>query len=117
MKKMIVLALMITTTIVFAQKKTNGTIYLDHPAIKVIEDMTKAMVAGDDKKVASYLTNDFKSYNGVTTNKNDKGQDKTQFLKNVGLWKEEFAYFSITTTPGTYPDALEYKKDNDKDDV
>lgn len=117
MKKVIVLALMITTSIVFAQKKTNGTIYLDHPAIKVIEEMTKAMVKGDDKKVATYLADDFKSYNGVSVNKNDKGQDKAQFLKNIGFWKEEFDYFSITTTPGTYPDALEYKKDNDKDDV
>ncbi len=118
MKTMITLVLIITTSIVFAQKKaTNGTIYIDHPAIKVIEEMTKAMVAGDEKKVATYLADDFKSYNGVSVNKNDKGQDKAAFLKNVGFWKEAFDYFSITTTTGTYPDALEYKKDNDKDEV
>lgn len=117
MKTMITLVLMITSSIVFAQKKTNGTIYIDHPSIKVIEEMTKAMVAGDEKKVATYLADDFKAFNGVSVNKNDKGQDKAQFLKSVGFWKAEFDYLSITNSPGAYPDALEYKKDNDKDEV
>mgnify|MGYP003673599548 CR=1 FL=1 len=50
----------------YAQKKTNGTVYIDHPAIKVIDAMTEAFVKGDSTKVASYLADDFKSYNGVT---------------------------------------------------
>ena len=40
----------------YAQKKTNGTVYIDHPAITVVEAMTKAYVSGDSTKVASYLT-------------------------------------------------------------
>ncbi|HEX9601258.1 MAG TPA: ester cyclase, partial [Mariniflexile sp.] len=45
------------------QKKTNGTIYIKHPAIAVVENMTKAFVSGDSDKVASYLgIENFKAY-------------------------------------------------------
>lgn len=45
------------------QKKTNGTIYIEHPAIAVVENMTKAFVSGDSDKVASYLgIENFKAY-------------------------------------------------------
>ena len=52
--------MMMITFISFSQKKTNGTIYVDHPAIAVVEAMTKAFVSGDVDKVASYLADDFK---------------------------------------------------------
>jgi hypothetical protein len=32
-----------TTFIIHAQKKANGTIYVDHPAITIVEGMTKAL--------------------------------------------------------------------------
>ncbi|CAH8281611.1 SnoaL-like protein [Mariniflexile fucanivorans] len=107
----------ISTTCLFAQKKTNGTVYIDHPALTIVEDMTKAFVAGDSTKVASYLADDFKSYNGVGTRTNDKGQDKASFLSGVKGWNDALDYFTITRTKGAYPDAIEYKKDNDKDVV
>ncbi|MGC1203806.1 MAG: nuclear transport factor 2 family protein [Flavobacteriaceae bacterium] len=100
----------------YAQKKTNGTVYIDHPAIKVVEAMTEAFVNGDSTKVASYLADDFKLYNGVGINPSDKGQDKASFTKSVMGWNNALDYFSITPTNGAYPDAIEYKKDN-KDDV
>ena len=64
MKKCIPIVLLIATCITYAQKKANGTIYVDHPAIKVVEAMTQAFVSGDADKVASFLTDDFKAYNG-----------------------------------------------------
>ncbi len=42
MKKLLLLALMISTLISYSQKKKNGTIYIEHPAINTIEAMTKA---------------------------------------------------------------------------
>lgn len=107
----------LSMTAVFSQKKTNGTVYIDHPAITTVEAMTKAFVAGDADKVASYLADDFKAYNGVKTNRTDKGQDKESFIKSVKGWQDALDYFSITRTNGAYPDAIEYKKDNDKDVV
>ncbi|MFD0991232.1 nuclear transport factor 2 family protein [Mariniflexile jejuense] len=116
-KTLLLVLAFISTTTLFAQKKSNGTVYIDHPAITTVEAMTKAFVAGDSTKVASYLADDFKSYNGVGTRTNDKGQDKASFLNSVKGWNNALDYFSITRTKGAYPDAIEYKEDNQKDVV
>ncbi|MCB4809160.1 nuclear transport factor 2 family protein [Tamlana sp. 62-3] len=100
-----------------AQKKSNGTVYIDHPAIKIVEEMTEAFVKGDTAKVASYLADDFKSYNGLDTSTNPEGQNKESFLKSVLFWHNSLDYFTVTRTEGAYPDAIEYKKNNDKDVV
>ncbi|PKQ44271.1 nuclear transport factor 2 family protein [Confluentibacter flavum] len=113
---LLVLALICIFT-TFGQKKTNGTIYNDHPVITVVEDMTKAFVSGDSDKVASYLTDDFKSYNGVGLKTNDKGWDKAAFSSNAKGWFDALDYFTITRSKGAYPDALEYKESNQKDVV
>lgn len=117
MKKSITIVLLIATCITYGQKKKNGTIYVDHPAINAVEAMTKAFVAGDADKVASYLTEDFKAYNGTSINKDDKGQDKASFVKGVQNWKNNIDYLSITRADGAYPDALEYTEDKDNKDV
>lgn len=117
MKNCILTALLVVTCVTYAQKKTNGTIYLEHPAIKTVEAMTQAFVGGDSDKVASYLADDFKSFNGTSINKEDKGQDKAAFLQTVKTWKENIDYLSITRSKGAYPDALEYKDENAKDVV
>lgn len=117
MKRIILIALMVVTCITYAQKKTNGTIFVEHPAIKTVEAMTQAFVSGDTDKVSSYLADDFKSYNGTSINKEDKGQDKAAFLKSVKTWKDNIDYFSIGRSKGAYPDALEYKDENAKDVV
>jgi hypothetical protein len=119
MKKLTLLFVIALSSILtsFGQKKANGTIYLEHPAIAVVENMTKAFVSGDSDKVATFLAEDFKAYNGVGLKTNDKGQDKATFSKNAKGWFDALDYFSITRTKGAYPDALEYKKDNTKDEV
>ncbi len=114
MKNLILAIGLFFTITTFAQKK-NGTIYIEHPAINTVEDMTKAFVAGDSEKVASYLADDFRAYNGTSTNPNDKGQDKAAFSKTAKNWFDTLDYFSIARSPGAYPDALEYKDDNQKD--
>ncbi len=117
MKKIILIVLLVVTCITYAQKKTNGTIFAEHPAITTVEAMTQAFVSGDTDKVASYLADDFKSFSGTSINKEDKGQDKAAFLQTVKTWKDNIDYFSITRSKGAYPDALEYKDENTKDVV
>ncbi|MFT3702069.1 MAG: hypothetical protein QM802_06855 [Agriterribacter sp.] len=119
MKKVIlVLAFTLSGTLfLFAQKKENGTIYIEHPAIKVVDEFVKATIAGDSAKIASFLTEDFKSYNGTGNKYGDKGMDKSAFVKNALRYSRELDYFSIETFPGSYPDAVEYKKDNKEGDV
>jgi len=98
-----------------AQSKKNGTIYNEHPAINVTEDMLKAYVAGDGEKVGSYLADNFKAFSGTNPNPDAEGSDKEQFLNGVNWWKENIDYFSIEREGGAYPDALEYKDDNQRD--
>lgn len=115
MKNCIALVLLIATCITYAQKKSNGTIYVEHPAISTVEDMTQAFVSGNTDKVASYLAEDFKYYSGTSTNKDDKGMDKAAYLKTVKTWKDNIDYPSIKRSKGAYPDALEYKDADQKD--
>jgi ketosteroid isomerase-like protein len=117
MKKNFSIVLLIATCITYAQKKTNGTIYVEHPAIDLVEAMTQAYVSGDADKVASFLADDFKSYNGTSSDRDNKGGDKATFLKEVSFWKDNVDYLSIKRSQGAYPDALEYKEANNKDVV
>jgi len=117
MKRSISIALLIATCITFAQKKTNGIVYMEHPAINTVEAMTKAFVKGDADKVAGFLADDFKSYDGTNTDKDDKGKDKAAFLKSVKFWKDDIDYLNISRSEGAYPDAIEYTDANNKDVV
>jgi ketosteroid isomerase-like protein len=113
MKKSIIIFMMMFTIITYSQKKKNGTVYIDHPAITVVEAMQQAMIASDADKVATYLADDFKSFNGVNTNPNNKGRNREDFLKRVSTFKDFVNYASLKRTNGAYPDALEYKDDED----
>ncbi|MBL4939548.1 MAG: nuclear transport factor 2 family protein [Lutibacter sp.] len=112
MKRIVLIAMMVFTVVTFAQKKKNGTIYVEHPAIKTVESMMQAFVEGDADKVANYLDDEFKSFNGSNTNKDAKGGTKENFLKQVKFWNENIDYFSIERSKGAYPDALQYKDGN-----
>ena len=116
MKNFVVFAMAISTLIGYSQKKKNGTIYIEHPAINVVESMNKAFVEGDSTKVSTFLADDFKSYNGTNTNKDAKGRTKKDFLGGVEWWKKNVNYLSIVRSKGAYPDALNYK-DSDNDNV
>jgi len=72
MKKSVIILMMMFTIITYSQKKKNGTVYIDHPAIVAIEAMQQASISSDADKVASYLADDFKAFNGTNTNPNYK---------------------------------------------
>lgn len=114
MKNTMITALLLAAAITNAQKKTNGTIYVEHPAIVTVEAMNQAFVEGSVEKVAAFLADDFKSFDGTSS---DKGQDKTAFLKSITFYKNDVDYLSISRSQGAYPDALEYKDANNKDVV
>lgn len=114
MKKIIFLSMFLTISVlaVFAQEKENGTIYIEHPANKVVADFENAIVEGDSAKISGFLTDDFKAYNGTSSVYGDKGMDKTAYVKRMLAYSRNLDYFKIETIPGSYPDALKYKKDN-----
>ena len=111
MKKTIVIVVLMATCLTFGQKKKNGTIYLEHPAITVIEAMTQARVSGDAAKVASYLADDFKCFNGTNPNEPESGKDIAAFAAENKWMVDNVDYYSISRSKGAYPDALEYKED------
>ncbi|MEO7043819.1 MAG: hypothetical protein ABI091_00840 [Ferruginibacter sp.] len=119
MKKVIFLSLflIISALAVFAQKKENGTIYIEHPANKVVADFENAIVAGDSVKIAGFLTDEFKAYNGTSNVYAYKGLDKTAFVNRMLSYPRNLDYFKVEAVPGSYPDALEYKKDNKDGDI
>jgi len=117
MRKILLLGLMVFTIISYSQKKKNGTVYIDHPAIDAVEAMNKAFVEGDAEKVGSFLADDFKYWDGTDSNKDAKPGTKEVAMKRVKWWKENVDYFSIERTKEAYPDAIEYKDEDQKDVV
>ena len=117
MKKLTLVALFFTVFISHAQKKSNGTVYKNHPAIEVVDEYTKTVNSGDLNKLDAFLADDFRAYNSTTDNQYSKGQDKTAFLKRIKSWRESIDYFAIKPANGAYPDAIEYKDDALKDVV
>lgn len=112
MKKIALFTLMLVTIITYSQKKKNGTIFIEHPAIEVVESMLQAFADGDADKAASYLAEDFKAFEGTGTDKDDEGVTKEGFHGMIKFVKENYDYVSIKRSPGAYPDALEYKDDD-----
>ena len=112
MKKLFSTLLLLCMIIgVNAQKNANGVIYDKHPAIDVVEKFMQAFVKGDAATMTSLTTDDFRSYNAMNTNWDYKGQDLATCIRNAQNYANNYTNFSITKTEGSYPDALEYKKD------
>lgn len=112
MRKCIAIFVMMFSITMFPQTKKNGTIFIEHPAINIVQDMVKAYVAGDSEKVAGYLADNFRAITATNPNPDAEGATKEQFTEGVNFWAENISYFSITTEQGAYPDALEYKDDD-----
>ncbi len=58
MKKFLILFTILTTSVVLSQKEANGKIYIEHPAIEIVDQFTKAYVAGDLEKIKELVTDD-----------------------------------------------------------
>ena len=117
MKRLILITALLLIFNGFSQTKKNGTIYMEHPAIDAVENMVKAFVEGDAEKVASYLHDDFQVVYGLNSNRDAEPGDKESFVNSVKFWHENVDYYSMKRQNGAYPDALEYKDDNQRDVV
>ena len=106
--KLTIVALALCTGL-FAQKKKNGTIYIEHPAIDVVNQMYEAVNTKDSLKLASLIADDFKGYSGDEMNKDAEAATKEEFLQNVSAWQTYNRYFTINQSDNGYPDAVEYK--------
>lgn len=109
MKKNVIILVMLVSGVMYSQKKKNGTVFKEHPAITMIEAMQQADIVGDSAKVATFLADDFKSYSGTSRDKNAKGDSKQDFLKWSANRTEWVSYLSLSRHGEAYPDAIEYK--------
>ncbi len=100
--------MMISTIVMYSQKKKSGTIYSEHPAIAVVESMQQALIKGDTIALASYLTDDFRAMNGMNNNPDAQGATKQSMINQSKWWANNFVYLSIERQGQAYPDALEY---------
>ena len=95
MKIKLTLLTLALCTGLFAQKKKNGTIYIEHPAIDVVNQMYEAVNTKDSLKLASLIADDFKGYSGDEMNKDAEAATKEEFLQNVSAWQTYNRYFTI----------------------
>ena len=108
--QMTIATILMLATAAMAQKNNNGKIFDEHPGIELMHKFTKAYVAGDKATLEAILTDDFKGYNGLTTNKDAKGKDKQGLIAESAYWNSQLKGFKIIKRGKSYPDALEYKE-------
>jgi hypothetical protein len=101
----------------YCQKKENGKIYNEHPAIKVVDAFTKALMEGDTSSMGKLMTADFRSMNPVVTQPHDKGNNKAGYLRGARYNFDNFDYYSMKPIKGSNPIAIEYANDPNKDNA
>lgn len=109
MKTKFTLAALVLCTLLSAQKKKNGTIYIEHPAMEVVEQFNSAFVSGDVEKIKSLVSDDFSWRNSTMR---EKPGTLKQLLGRSNYLSNNVENFEIKHYGGSYPDAFEYEKDN-----
>jgi len=112
MKIKILLIAFFVTISLNAQKKKNGNIYINHPAIEVIENLHTAMNANDSEALSKIISDDFKGVSGEQMNKDAEPQTKAEFIQQVNSAHTISKYYNVRKTSNSYPDAVEYKDEN-----
>ena len=96
-------------SVLFAQKKKNGNIYIEHPSIEVVEEFNEAFINGDMEKIKSLVSEDFSWRNSTMRS---KPGNLRQLIGRSNYLSKNIENFNIKHYGGSYPDAFEYKKDN-----
>ena len=107
MKNFLTLSFFILTFILNAQKKKNGSLYIEHPYIDIVEKFNTAFTSGDIETLKDILSEDFKWY---TTNAR-RPRTIEQLIGRSNYLSKNITNFQIKHWGGSYPDVLEYKKD------
>ena len=105
-----ILIALITFSVSAQKKKKNGTVYVDHPGIELVNSFNKAFVEADVDKLSSILHDDFKAFNALSSNKKQEGTSKTAFIGQSKWWNANIDYLKISQDLPAYPDAIEYKQ-------
>ena len=108
MKKHIIYLFVLCFSFSFSQKQNNGKLYIEHPAMDVVEQFNKAFVSGDLEIMKSLVSDDFRWY---TLSMREPGTLQ-QLLNRSNYLSKNVVNFDIKHYGGAYPDALEYKKDD-----
>ena len=108
MKKHIIYLFVLCFSFSFSQKKNNGKLYIEHPAMDVVEQFNKAFVSGDLETMKLLVSDDFRWY---TLSMREPGTLQ-QLLNRSNYLSKNVVKFDIKHYGGAYPDALEYKKDD-----
>ena len=108
MKKHIIYLFVLCFSLSFSQKKNNGKLYIEHPAMDVVDQFNKAIVSGDLETMKSLVSDDFRWY---TLSMREPGTLQ-QLLNRSNYLSKNVVNFDIKHYGGAYPDALEYKKDD-----
>ncbi|HEY5408031.1 MAG TPA: nuclear transport factor 2 family protein [Ginsengibacter sp.] len=105
MKRIIVtLSLFLIGIAAFSQQEENGTIYIKHPYIDVVNNSTKAYLAQDWATLNTIYSDTAKWW--------ASGMEKfIPIADAMKMWHGDFEKFDdIKQTPVGYPDYLHYKK-------
>jgi len=95
----------------FAQKKhKNGKIYDQHPGIEIVNEFTKAFVAGDEEKLKSLVTEDFKWWQ--MNSMDPKPLKLKGLVSRSNYLSRNVIGLQIKDRGSAYSDAMEYGKDN-----
>ena len=112
MKKITSLIMMLFITASFSQKKANGKIYIEHPALEIAKQFDEAFVKGDLETIKSLVADDF-----AWRNPSMRGRRGTlqQLLNRSNYLSKNIINFEISHRGTAYPDVFEYKEDNSVD--
>ena len=112
MKKITTLIMMLFITASFSQKKANGKIYIEHPALEIAKQFDEAFVKGDLETIKSLVADDF-----AWRNPSMRGRRGTlqQLLNRSNYLSKNIINFEISHRGTAYPDVFEYKEDNSVD--
>lgn len=107
MKKLLLVFTMIFSIAVFSQKESNGKLYIEHPAIEIVNQFNEAYTSGDLDKLKELVTENFQ----VRTLKDRKSNDINWILRTSNYLSKNIVDLEIKHYGGSYPDVLEYKQD------
>lgn len=104
--------MMLFITASFSQKKANGKIYIEHPALEIAKQFDEAFVKGDLETIKSLVADDF-----AWRNPSMRGRRGTlqQLLNRSNYLSKNIINFEISHRGTAYPDVFEYKEDNSVD--
>ena len=112
MKNIVTTMMMMFVIASFSQKKANGKIYIEHPALEIAKKFDEAFVKGDLETLKSLVADDFGWRNASMRGRRGTLQ---QLLNRSNYLSKNIVNFEIRHRGSAYPDAFEYKEDNSVD--